>query len=216
MEREQPAPTVRVQVRVLNISAGEEVTVMFLENLSGGWEHWYKGHGYPCQGSELCPKGAHSLPKLYWSYAAGLFFNRSVRLWLPTVICASAGLDHQLAGRTLRGEQWVLTRSEAKDGRDTVQGRYLDALPAGDLQAAFDILQVLKRVKGVPHVYLGQPNTTPQKLLLSPSAYPVPSYVAEADEPPTVTPQERKSMAEREREFQRMQKAKEDAAKRQK
>lgn len=167
-------------VRVLSIDGTEPVVVRFLGGYQGALLHWPGRRYYVCQGEKNCPLDMHKKRTVWKGWAAAEQWEEASRMWWPACLEITENLEPELRGRQLRGEVWVLTKSQDKRDGSPVEGRLLETVSPKKLRQAFDVKPILCRIYGVRDFPWGIANPVPPKLVLDGVADEPPALLAEA------------------------------------
>jgi len=98
------------------------------------------------------------------------------------VLEISETLEHALVGKKLRGQVWMLSRSQARTSGPLV-GTYSETLPEAELRAAFSVVTILERFYHQSPLLLDIPNPIPPRVLLEPHEARAPRLAAELASP---------------------------------
>lgn len=197
-EKKGQGPSASTAVQVVEVKPSVPITVRFLGPCQGLLTHWHAGRSHPCPGPGECPQAIHRARTVWRGYAPAEVWDESARLWRPGVQPITEALEEVLRGRTLRGEVWILARSQEGKKSGPLEGVYCERQQEECLSACFDILPVLLRFYHCSTLLLGVANPMPAKLTLEAAAGPAPRLPADMlpTEPPKPTEQQRRQFSE--------------------
>jgi len=137
---------------------------MFLGPYEGCMVH-YKGGNVYCPGEDDCPASMHREQLLWKGYTAVDLWDKSLNHYLPMVLEVSESLEHQLRGRNLRGEVWVLQRKGHRNKKQ-ITGDYTERRDSKSIRPAFDVLPIVRTLYHCSTLCLGLDNPVPSPTML--------------------------------------------------
>lgn len=115
-------------VLLRSIKAGE----VGIFTMLGGWDACllhYKSECYtPCTGFETCPKPTHALKTIWRGYAPAHEWDQVACRWWSVALEVTENLALCMAGRDLRGEIWMIRRTDSTRKTASVSGEYLQTV----------------------------------------------------------------------------------------
>ena len=164
----------REAVSILPVPKAGKLAVLFLAPIQGLNTHWHGGRSFPCRGVDDCPAPIHKARSVWKGYAPVETWDQAAGLWRPRVLEVTEVLEEQLRGRELRGEVWLLWRTDCGRRSSPIHAAYVETRSAQDHGRSFDISPPLLRFYHVPAILLGVPNPLPSKIMLPAVARPGP------------------------------------------
>ncbi len=189
-ENPSQRPSTAQPVRIASVKDATILTVRFLGPYVGLLTHWFGKQTVPCLGDIRCGKAIHATRAIWKGYAPADYLDPTLELWVPCVSEITELLEHNLVGRRIRGEVWILRR-QGKKKSGPVMGTFAGKHDEGILPPVFDVTPIVERFYHTSPLDLNAVNPIPPAVLASPREGPIPEMLRdlfkmpESDKPMT-------------------------------